>query len=75
MNIWTSVYFIYALLFFCFNAGSGEIDFDEFLGMMVSLLGLDEPDDAKDAFKCLDNNQSGKRCLLQIDLKLWKLYL
>lgn len=39
--------------------GSGEIDFDEFLGMMVSLLGLDEPDDAKDAFKCLDNNQSG----------------
>jgi len=39
--------------------GSGEIDFDEFLSMMVSLLGLDDPDDAKDAFKCLDNNQSG----------------
>ena len=39
--------------------GSGEIDFDEFLGMMVGLLGLVEPDNAKDAFKCLDHKQVG----------------
>lgn len=39
--------------------GSGEIDFDEFLTMMAGHLGLDEPDDAKDAFKCLDSKSSG----------------
>merc|ERR1711881_403445 len=40
--------------------GSGEIDFDEFLTMMIHCLGLDDPDDAKDAFKTLDNNKNGK---------------
>jgi len=39
--------------------GSGEIDFDEFLTMMAGFLGLDDPDDAKDAFKCLDSKSSG----------------
>jgi len=39
--------------------GSGEIDFDEFLTMMAGFLGLDDPDDAKDVFKCLDSKSSG----------------
>jgi len=35
---------------------SGEIDIDEFMAMMASHLGLDEPDEVKDAFKILDND-------------------
>jgi len=47
--------------------GSGEIDFDEFCTMMAGMLGLDEPDDAKDAFKCLDSKAAGT--ILMEDLK------
>merc|ERR1712168_74525 len=42
------------------EGGSGEIDFDEFLTMMIHCLGLDDPDDAKDAFKTMDANKNGK---------------
>jgi len=33
--------------------GSGEIDIDEFFGMMADLLGLIEPELNKDAFNCM----------------------
>jgi len=35
--------------------GSGEIDIDEFYGMMADLLGLVEPEDNKDAFNCMQS--------------------
>jgi len=38
---------------------NGEIDIEEFLAMMASHLGVDEPDEIKDAFKCLDNAMDG----------------
>merc|ERR1712180_333756 len=39
---------------------SGEIDIDEFMAMMASHLGLVEPDDSREAFKCLDNATEGQ---------------
>merc|ERR1719370_1014894 len=38
---------------------NGEIDIQEFQAMMASHLGVDEPDEIKDAFKCLDNEMEG----------------
>lgn len=34
--------------------------------MMAGHLGLDEPDDAKDAFKCLDSKSSGTVAFIAI---------
>merc|ERR1719466_156102 len=39
---------------------SGEIDIDEFLTMMASHLGLVEPDDSREAFKCMDSATEGQ---------------
>merc|ERR1719290_671393 len=39
---------------------SGEIDIDEFLAMMASHLGLVEPDDSMEAFKCMDSATEGQ---------------
>merc|ERR1712180_107704 len=39
---------------------SGEIDIDEFMAMMASHLGLVEPDDSREAFKCMDNATEGQ---------------
>merc|ERR1712180_86087 len=39
---------------------SGEIDIDEFMAMMASHLGLVEPDDSREAFKCLDSATEGQ---------------
>lgn len=48
--------------------GSGEIDIDEFLAMMAEQLGLEEPDESKEAFKVMDAKIQGT---IQIeDLKL-----
>jgi Ca2+-binding EF-hand superfamily protein len=35
--------------------GSGEIDIDEFYGMMADLLGLVDPEPNKDAFNCMQS--------------------
>lgn len=35
--------------------GSGEIDLDEFYGMMADLLGLVDPEPNKDAFNCMQS--------------------
>merc|ERR1712072_1670416 len=39
---------------------SGEIDIDEFMAMMASHLGLVEPDDSREAFKCMDSATEGQ---------------
>merc|ERR1711962_1988768 len=39
---------------------SGEIDIDEFMAMMASHPGLVEPDDSREAFKCLDSATEGQ---------------
>merc|ERR1719369_638403 len=39
---------------------SGEIDIDEFMAMMASHLGLVEPDESREAFKCLDSKTEGQ---------------
>merc|ERR1712180_52 len=46
---------------------SGEIDIDEFMAMMAAHLGLVEPDDSREAFKCLDSKTEGQ--VLTADLK------
>merc|ERR1712212_1293010 len=38
---------------------SGEIDIDEFMAMMAAHLGLVEPDDTREAFKCMDSATEG----------------
>merc|ERR1719334_2786795 len=42
--------------------GSGEIDIDEFYGMMADLLGLVEPEDNKDAFNCMQSQPGYISC-------------
>merc|ERR1712168_804068 len=39
---------------------SGEIDIDEFMAMMASHLGLVEPDNSREAFKCLASTTEGQ---------------
>merc|ERR1712142_1147180 len=46
---------------------SGEIDIDEFMAMMAAHLGLVEPDDSREAFKCLDSKTEGQ--VLTADLE------
>merc|ERR1712042_29672 len=36
-----------------------EVDTDEFMAMMASHLGLVEPDDTREAFKCMDSATEG----------------
>lgn len=39
---------------------NGSIDLGEFMAMMASHLGLEEPDESKEAFKCMDSETQGQ---------------